>query len=79
MISAIGTVLYEQRFGNFNDVRDPESDAFIKAVNNMFISTGIIAFAPPAIAKIFFKKYYDMHWEGWNLIFATGKFRWLVL
>ena len=65
-------VLYEKRFGNFNDIRDPESDAFIQAVNDMFITTGTVAFTPPAIAKIFFRKDYDRHWNSWDLIMSRG-------
>ena len=71
-IAAIGTVLYEKRFGNFNDIRDPESDAFIQAVRDMFVTTGTVANMPKLVAKVFMNKDFNRHYESWDIIFARG-------
>ena len=71
--SAIGTVLYETRFGNFSDKKDPEIATFINAVQDMFLSTEKVVFFPPKVTKLLFRKWYDMHWNAWDIIFEKGK------
>ena len=70
---AIGTVLYERRFGGLLDTRDPEINRFIRAVHGVFQSTEKVIYFPKWLGSILIPKYQKMHDESWQIVFDTSE------
>jgi len=71
-LPAIGTVLYETRFGGLSEDRDPEIESFIEAVHNLFLSTNYVFYLPRKLNHLFLSKWQKMHDNAWFVIFREG-------
>ncbi|XP_064600374.1 1,25-dihydroxyvitamin D(3) 24-hydroxylase, mitochondrial-like isoform X3 [Liolophura sinensis] len=72
-LEAVGTVLYERRFGGLSDHRDPEMERFIKAVADMFQLTAELFLTPLWLVKYLQRKKYKKQLEAWDILFKTAK------
>ena len=72
-IAAIGTVLYETRFGGLQDNRQPEMQEFIKAVRAIFETTENLIMLPRWLNKIIVPGKLKRHEDSWDVIFRVGR------
>lgn len=73
LIVAIGTVLYETRFGGMSENRLPETTLFVKAVQDLFLATPIVNYFPMKVNQIFLRKWQKLHDDSWEILFRTSK------
>lgn len=71
---AVGTVLYERRFGGLSDHRDVEMERFIKAVADMFQLTAQLFLIPMWLVKYLQREKYKRQLEDWDILFKTGTY-----
>jgi len=71
-LETIGVVLYETRFGNFEEKIDPEISEFIEAVHQLFLTTSKVVFLPVKINRIVIPKIQKAHENAWESIFRVG-------